>query len=479
MSLAGLHYLIDFSPHLYAGAGGYGAVGGSHGGFFAGGLEAGIRQVLVQDLFAEAGIFVGAGGGGAAPQGGGLMLRPHAGLWYDLRSVRTGVQYAQIYFPNGKISCGQLALSLDIPFETLLVHYGYQGDLPMILDRASRITGKPVGFSRDYAGPFYQVYVPSAHVTNTDGETKTGTFGTIGIEFGRYYDRQSYGFIAAAGAMEGHSSGFAELFLGTGYQWRVYSFEDGGRGSLFIDWRIAGGAAGGGRVDTGGGLVLKTSMGLRALFHSEFTAGVSGGYVRAPAGSFSAAAMTFDLTYLADFASFDRRAAAATPADSLYLSSWQVGLAQQTYLTHDPRVRKSPDNTPVSLMGFRLHRELSRSLFVTGQALAAYDGSAGGYAVGLLGLRLLSSPVLTQQIRLFLEASAGGAGGGGIPVGGGGVVQGMAGVMLDIGRSFSLEASYGKIRAIQGELDSSLFEVGMAYRFSTLCRKIVWAGAGR
>jgi hypothetical protein len=130
-------------------------------------------------------------------------------------------------------------------------------------------------------------------------------------------------------------------------------------------------------------------------------------------------------------------------------------------------------------MGFRFHRELSRSFFVTGQALGAYDGSAGGYAVGLLGLRLLSSPVLTQQTRLFLEASAGGAGGGGIPVGGGSVAQGMAGVMLDIGRSFSMEASYGRIGAIHGVLDSSLIEVGIVYRFSTLCRKITYADTGR
>jgi hypothetical protein len=130
-------------------------------------------------------------------------------------------------------------------------------------------------------------------------------------------------------------------------------------------------------------------------------------------------------------------------------------------------------------MGFRLHRALSQSLFATGQALGAYDGSAGGYAVGLLGLRLMSSPVLLQQTRLFLEASAGGAGGGGIAVGGGAVVQGMAGVALDIGKSLSMEASYGKIGSVHGVLDSSLIEVGFVYRFSALCRKIAWASSGR
>jgi hypothetical protein len=467
MSLAGLQYLTDFSPRLYAGAGVFGAISGRRGGFFVGGLEAGIRQNILPALFAEAGFFAGAGGGGGAPQGGGLMLRPHVGIWYDMRSVRAGVLYSRIDFPNGKINSGQIGFALDVPFETLLVSDGYQGDLSTIVERASRIAGQPLGFARDYLGPFYQVYFPATRVKNTKGRTRTEPFGTFGLEAGRCYDERFSLFTAVAGAVAGSAAGYAELFAGAGYR---LPLSGSGEKKLFLDWRAAAGAAGGGRVDTGGGVVMKTSLGLKALFRPELAANMSGGYAKAMDGSFSAAVVTFDVTYFADTASFGPKN--ATAVDSLYLSSYQAGMTQQTYLTRDPRIRKSPDSTPVSLVGIRIHRALTDSLAVTAQASGAYDGSAGGYAVGLLGLRLTSSPVVFQALQLFLDASAGAAGGGGIPVGGGAVVQGAAGILCTIAGKFSFEASYGMIAAVNGPLDSSFIEAGLLYRFSTLNRRI-------
>ena len=474
MGLAGLHYLFDLSPRFSAGATVFGAVSGKRGGFFTGGLEVAFRQPVFNDLRAEAGLFVGGGGGGAAPQGGGLMLRPYAGLLYALRDFDVGLQYARIDFPNGHITSDHVAVTLGMPFDLLFVHPGYRGELSALPDKASSAAGKEVGFSHSSFSPVYQVYFPAAGAKDTDGRTKTKSFGTLGLAYLWGYNGHTYRLAEAAGAVEGGADGFAEFFIGSGH--RRALFNSDGTNRLFLDWRIAAGAAGGGSVDTGGGFALKTSLGLQYFFYPAVAADLSVGYLASTGGHFRAATAAFEIAYHADFLSLESGSSSRTAADDLYLSSWQAGLFHQTYQTHDPRVRTS---APISLLGMKLMKALTPALYVTGQAWGAYDGDAGGYAVGLLGLRLMSGPVLAERIRFFLEASAGGAGGGGVPVGGGAVAQGMAGVALDIDRSISMEVSYGKIEAIHGVLDSTVIEAGFVYRFSALGRKINQAGPGR
>ncbi len=99
MGLVGFHYLVDFRPGWYAGIGGFGSVSGDRGGFLTGGLTGGYQKKLMEDLRLDVGLFIGGGGGGGAPQGDGLMLRPYAGLVFDLDPVRLGVGYSGVDFP--------------------------------------------------------------------------------------------------------------------------------------------------------------------------------------------------------------------------------------------------------------------------------------------------------------------------------------------------------------------------------------------
>ena len=476
MGLMGVHYLVDVAPWLSAGVSGFGAITGKRGGFFTGGLEVALRQRLYKSFDIEAGVFAGGGGGGGAPQGGGMMLRPYAGILYDWGSSRAGVQYARVDFPNGTITSDHFAFVFDIPFDLLLLHTGYDGELAPLPGRASRAAEKEAGFVRDSFTVIYQKYFPAAGTKNTDLRTRTKNFDTLGLEYARHYNDR-YSLVAeAAGAVAGESEGYAELFIGAGYR---RALSEAGRKRLFLDFHAAAGTAGGGGVDTGGGFALKTSLGLKYFIGPDLSTGLAGAYVAAPGGSFRAPAASFDITYLADFLSLEGKRFSPNPSDTLSLDTWEAGYSHQTYRTHDPRVRKSASDAPVSLMGLKLRKALSPSLSLTGQAWGAYDGGAGGYAVGLLGMRLTSGPVLVEWLRFFAELSAGGAGGGGIPVQGGAVLQGMTGLSLDLTRSLGMEVSYGKIEAINGILESAIVEAGLVYRFSTLCRKITWENSAR
>ena len=79
MGMLGLSYQRLFTPQWSAGLSAYGAVTGDRGGFFAWGANGAHRQTW-GPWQAEAGLFIGGGGGSPGWVGGGLMLRPHIEL---------------------------------------------------------------------------------------------------------------------------------------------------------------------------------------------------------------------------------------------------------------------------------------------------------------------------------------------------------------------------------------------------------------
>jgi len=91
MGLVGSTYLVDIGHGLWIGPAAYGAISGQRGGLFTFGAEAAWRAPLPGPLALDLGFYAGGSGGGAAPVGGGLMLRPHADLTWNFGPYRAGV----------------------------------------------------------------------------------------------------------------------------------------------------------------------------------------------------------------------------------------------------------------------------------------------------------------------------------------------------------------------------------------------------
>ncbi|MGD9095671.1 MAG: hypothetical protein PVJ58_07160, partial [Chromatiales bacterium] len=144
---------------------------------------------------------------------------------------------------------------------------------------------------------------------------------------------------------------------------------------------------------------------------------------------------------------------------------WALRVSHVTYLS-DPSLRKDASGGEVNLIAMKADRMLSERFYVTGQAAAAYEGDAGGYATGLLGAGYRQ--MLSDRLSIRAELLAGPAGGGGINTSGGAILQPMAGLSWRLSKNLDFALMAGKLRSLKGDLDTEVLDVGLVYRFNTL-----------
>jgi len=109
-------------PKAYFGVTSYSAITGIRSGFFVFGVSGGYQnQLLIPKLNYDLGFFIGGGGGSGAPDGGGLMIRPHLDFSYQITpklSIRSGLSY--IDFPTGEINSFNFNFGLSINTHTFI-----------------------------------------------------------------------------------------------------------------------------------------------------------------------------------------------------------------------------------------------------------------------------------------------------------------------------------------------------------------------
>jgi hypothetical protein len=450
MGLVGVHYLVNVHPAWYVGASGFGAVAGKRGGFFTGGFTAGTGKRFASKWLLDAGLVVGGGGGGSAPQGGGLMLRRHLGISRDLGGVMLGAGVSNVKFPNGGIDSTQINLTVGIPFE---VHYGRASDAGKTI-HVTDLFGLKLREAEWLATA--GEYQPAGSAKTTSGAVMASSLKRVGFEYRRHLDAHRYFFVETAGAMGGQSDGFAELLAGAGYRVPLMSRR------LHLSASLAAGGAGGGQVDTGGGLIAKARVGLDYDLTPALKLGLEGGLIKS-AGSFSANFYGLSLGYRVGEIGGGKGGRPWQDGDGMRLAKWRVAGAQHTYFAG---ARKTGGEQNLSLFGLKIEKSLTNSVYLTGQAHAAYTGGAGGYAVGLIGGGWEIPLREDGRLCLNAEVSAGAAGGGGVDVGGGAIVQPQVGLTWRISQQFAVRLEAGRVIALDGKLDSNVMGLGLIYEFS-------------
>jgi hypothetical protein len=183
------------------------------------------------------------------------------------------------------------------------------------------------------------------------------------------------------------------------------------------------------------------------------------------AGSFGADFYSLSLGYRLGEIGAGERTQEGLGIEGMRLAKWRLVGVQHTNLG---AARKSGSNRDLSLVGLKIEKFVTDSLYLTGQAHGAYTGDAGGYAVGLIGAGWEMPLREDGRLRFNAEFSAGAAGGGGVDVGGGAIIQPLLGLTWQLNEQFAARLEAGRVKALEGKLDSTLLGFGLTYEFSHL-----------
>jgi hypothetical protein len=284
----------------------------------------------------------------------------------------------------------------------------------------------------------------------------TAPLKRVGFEYRQHLDAHRYFFVETAGATGGQSDGYAELLAGAGYRIPVFNPH------LQLSASLAAGGAGGGQVDTGGGVVGKARIGLDYDFTPSLKLGLEGGRIES-GGSFSASFYSLSLGYRLGGPGTGDRTQAWPDSTSLRLSKWRLAGMQNSSMN---AARKDGSHRNLSLVGVKIEKFLTDTVYLTGQTYGAYSGDAGGYAIGLIGAGWEIPLREDGRMSFNVELAAGAAGGGGVDVGGGTILQPKLGLTWWLNEQFAARLEAGRTRALSGKLDSNVLGIGLMYEFS-------------
>jgi hypothetical protein len=404
-------YLFNFK-YFYTGIGIYSAITGQRGGFFTGGINLGFKYPF-NSFSLDSGIFIGGGGGGHAPQGSGLMLKIYAGANVKINKKFDFVaNMNKIKFKDGAIDSNQIALGFDYKFKDLY-----------FLSPPPKIGYFDV--EKIYFNPFIIKYYP-INSTTLQGK-KQESFTVIGAEIGKIKDNFKY-FLSAAGALKGNSDGYAEYLFGIAKDFK------------FFEIKASIGAAGGGNVDTKGGVVYKIALNKNISF-LNFAAGYFGSF-----GGIKAYYIKAGLNKKFDFATIGNKLLKIKPA------KFKFSLYSESYLPSNT-IRKNGNSKRLDVLNIDLGYFISKNGYLFVNAASAYNGNSGGYAVGMFGIGY-------QRGIFFAKGAIGAAGGGSVDVGGGLIAKATIGLKY---KNFSI--GIGRIKAFNGRLNTTIFDIGIDFDF--------------
>lgn len=459
MGLLGANYFADVTPSLYTGVGLYGSTVGTQGGLFVYTIGGGLHHPIIGNFWGDIGFDVGGGGGRSSMVGGGLMLRPHAGVQYDFGMARLGVHYSYIKFPTGEIHSSQVGANLDILFD--FYYLAHQDTCRLFrLEDLKLPCGRFLNFHRTDFGFLFQGYKQHAGTRNNEGQIQDGNIGLVGAELDHYFTQNTFWWLKGSGAFTGIPNGYMDILAGLGYHWNL------GQSGFALVPQLGAGAGGGGKVDTGGGVLVQPSLGFEIPLSNNFSARASGGYLWSPKGQMRAYSYAGTILYHLDVGtpSCHYESIGCKLLTSL---GWRVNIFNQTYI-HPQRTFTST-TTPINLLALQIDQLFNPWIFMAYQGSFAYSGfHAGGYATGMIGPGLQTPEYWCKRIQLFTEILVGAGGGGSLALGGGSLIEPVLGAHINLTKTLGLQASIGELKALQSGLHTPVVNVGLTVRFDTI-----------
>ena len=465
MGFIGLNYNIPLNNWLYTGAGFHTAITGDQGGLFTLGVNLGVNFPIYKNLFFDANVHFGGGGGYRSLVNGGGILYPNAGLQYKTNKFSFGVQYGYVNFFTGIQKNDNVSFFIEIPTTVRASSYAEAQKTFIVNDVSKDNFWKKPGV-KSVQQVTFDYFFPVGN-SRTDASTDPRyqqidrTLSVIGFEYQRYLTHNTFIYAQLDAMYGGLTAGFMDMFFGIGKNFIETKYVN-----FFAKMGIG---AAGGRIYPEGGLTAYPNAGADIRLTEKFGLSLHGGYHRSIGGvaSFQAYTAGFSLKY------YGLSGGISDPFTNQKVSKIktqgiQIAVQNQTYF--DVAKFGIPDSD-LQLIGLKVMYDINHRFYVAGEASFAYQGKSGGYAHGVFGLGIRSNKFFNNKISTFLEMFAGVAGGGRVDSGEGVLVRPTVGFNYHINNDFSLHASGGQMWSPFGNVNSTNINIGLAYGLSILNAK--------
>lgn len=459
MGFIGLNYNIPINDWLYTGAGFHTAITGDQGGLFTLGVNLGVNLPIYKNLYFDANIHFGGGGGYRTLVNGGGILFPNAGLQYKTDKFSFGIQYGYMNFFTGIQKDDNFSFFIEIPTTARVASYADANKTFTVNNNTKPAVKSVQQVTFDYFFP--RGNSRSDASTNPKYHQIDHTLSVLGFEYQRYLTPTTFIYAHVDAMYAGLTAGFMDLFFGVGKNLELTN-----RINLFGKFGMG---AAGGRIFPEGGLTMYPSVGADIRITDKFGLSGHAGYHKALGGiaSFEALTAGFSLKYYG-LSGGTKDPFTDEKITKIKTQGIRLGVQNQTYF--DVAKFGIPDSN-LQLIALKLKYDLNLRFYLAGEASFAYEGESGGYAHGIFGLGVKSNKFFNDKFSGFLEIAAGAAGGGRVDSGEGILVRPTAGINYHATKDLSFNISGGHMVSPWGNVSSSNINIGFTYGLSILNAK--------
>ncbi len=449
--------LLPKYKSLYFGVNSYSALTGIRSGFIVFGVSAGVQKQLYKNwLSYDVGLYLGGGGGSGAPDGGGLMVRPHVDLQASITkniSLRTGI--SAITFPSGAINSLNLNIGAVINANTYLINKKIKEKSTSNLSLFNNLElgASSLNLINFKKGPL-----------RADNPGDPSIISLVGLTLKSYQKNNTYGVLKLGGAFVGGVDGFMMLLSGIGYHLPVNNW-------FFVNSSALIGGAGGGDVDFGGGLATQLEVGFGVKI-SDYYFQVNGGNTYAPNGNFKSNHIDISLgKRFKMYKTATDKKNEIVSADQYKKETFNFSIFNRSYISQRLKDKNGRFYDRIfNLIGFELEKKITNNLGIVAATVWAYQGNYGAYAEGWIGLQY-GYPI-SDQLKITTKGLIGAGGGGGIDLGSGMAYQYAIGIEKNINERWSFLANIGQVRPVlDGSFTPILLDVGVKLNLSQLVKK--------
>jgi hypothetical protein len=280
IKLLGVEWLQYFSENLFFKIESEGAMGGESTGYMQMFLGGGYRLGLTESTFVKLAAQLGVAGGGAVDTGGGFIMDASLGLQqYLTDDVFVGINGGYVKAPDGSFEATSLALQL-----------GYRYGAPNV-GKKSVTLASLADYSRQH------IRLRTTHQTyrkdnpNWRSHHSDLSVDNLGLQADYFLSENFYLSGQGLAAYSGKAGAYMIGLVGAGWHQPFL------QSPVFVDVEGLVGAAGGGGLNVGGGLVWQANANLGYQISDAFSVIATVGYIDAPEGDFRAKVVGASFAY--------------------------------------------------------------------------------------------------------------------------------------------------------------------------------------